>query len=113
MNYAETTIKTATIANGAQTSDEVTLTDGQTLVGIITPAALTSTAMTFTASDVAGGTFVAVRDVGGASAYSVTVAAGYYVPVDPRVFAGVRALKCVAGSAEGAARSIKLMVRNV
>lgn len=113
MNWAETTIKTVTVANGAQTSDEAALTSGQTLVAIITPGTLTSTAMTFTASDVSGGTFVAVRDVGGASAYSITVAANYYVPVDPRVFAGARAVKCVAGSAEGGDRTIKLVVRNV
>lgn len=113
MNYAEIGYKTATIANTAQTSDEVTLTDGQTLVAIITPSALTGTAMTFTASDVSGGTFVAVRDVGGASAYSLTVAASQYVPVDPRVFAGARAIKLVSGSAESAQRLIKCVIRNV
>ena len=113
MNWAETTVKTATIANGATTSDEVTLTSGQTVVAIITPAALTSTAMTFTASDISGGTFVAIRDVGGASAYSLTVAANYYVPVDPRLFAVARAVKLVGGSSEGAERAIKVIVRNV
>ena len=112
MVAAATTVD-VTIANGQTTSGEAALSNGQTLVGVILPAALTSTSMTFTAATAAGGTFVPVYDVGGAAAYSITVGTSRYVPVDPRVFAGIRYLKAVGGSTEGGSRTITLVVRNV
>jgi hypothetical protein len=82
------------------------------LVAVQTPGTLTSTAMTFTGST-DGSTYVAVRAMDGAAAYSITVAASYYVPVDIRCFAGLAYIKCVAGSAEGGARVITLITRPV
>jgi hypothetical protein len=55
-------------------------------MGIEFPAAMTGTTMTFTGSRSSGGTYVTVKEVGGASNYSVTVSASSFVPVDPRVF---------------------------
>lgn len=109
----DTTTVDVTIANGQTTSGEAALSNGQTLVGVFLPASLTSTTMTFTTATAAGGTFVPVYDVGGAAAYSITVGTSRYVPVDPRVFAGIRYLKAVGGSTESGSRTITLVVRNV
>ena len=108
----ERAIKTFTIANGEQTSGELSMGLGQ-LLGLFMPGTFTGTAITFLASDTSGGTFVDVYDVGGASAYSLTVAAGRFVPVDPRVFVGFAFIKIKSGSAEGGARSVKASVRPV
>jgi len=108
----ERTIKTFAIANGQQTSQEIATGQGQ-LLGLFMPATFTGTAITFLASDTTGGTFVDVYDVGGASAYSVTVAAGRFIPLDPRVFVGCAFVKIKSGSAEGGARSVKASVRPV
>lgn len=106
---------TVVIANGAQTSGAIETKAGNdmALVGIITPAALTSTTMTFTAchTDIAG-TFVSVVDTTG-TAVSITVAASKFIKIDPITFCGVSFLKVVGGSAEGAARTITLVFRRV
>jgi len=99
-------IKTTTIANGQTASSEVDL-EGFVLVGFETPAALTGTAMTFTVASAAAGTHKALKTSGG-SALSFTVAASGYYSVDPVNFWGVRILKLVSGSAEGAERTLTL-----
>lgn len=80
------------------------------LAAIVTPGTITSTSLTFTAS-VDGSTYVAVREVGGAAAYSVTVAASQYVPLDPRVFAGAQYVKVVPGSSEASPRVCPVVLR--
>jgi hypothetical protein len=105
-------VLTATIANGATVSDEMDLTSGRSLVAIQTPAALTGTALTFTACSTSGGTFVPVYDTSG-NAVSVTVSTSRYIPLTPASFVGIRYLKVVSGSAEAAARSITLYTREV
>ena len=97
--------------SGTDPSDAVDCSRYQ-LVGLYTPGTITSTAITFTASN-DGSTYVAVRDVAGASAYSATVAASYYVPLDPRVFAGAQWVKLVPGSSEASARSVTCVLRPV
>ena len=108
----ERSIKTFAIANGEQESDELSMGQGQ-LLGLFMPGTFTGTSITFLASDTSGGTFVDVYDVGGASAYSLTVAASRFIPVDPRVFVGFSFIKIKSGSAEGGARSVKASVRPV
>ena len=103
---------TQTIAISTATSDVLDCSLGQ-LVGLIFPAALTGTAMTFTMSNAKEGTYVPVQATGGASAYSITVAASKYVPVDLNTFSGIRYLKLVSGSTELAARSIIAVFRPV
>lgn len=98
-----------TIANSTTVSAAVDLA-GTTLHGLILPAALTGVAMTFQMSDTLAGTYVAVQNLSGAS-HSVTVAASKFVPVDPNIFAGIRFLKLVSGSAEAADRTIILSTR--
>ena len=105
LNYA----KTATIANAGQLSGAVNM-GGMTPVGLFVPAAFTGTALTFFVSDAADGTYVELRDDAGA-AYTVTVAPGGYVALDPEKFRGVRHLKVRSGSAEGAERVIKIAGR--
>jgi hypothetical protein len=101
-----------TIAASGTTSDAVNLS-GLQLVAIETPSALTGTALTFTASVSLGGTYDAVREVGGAAAYSLTMAANQWIPVSVNVFAGVPFLKIVSGSTEAAARTFNLICRPV
>jgi len=103
---------TVTIANGATVSGAAVLGGGLQLVAVQCPAALTSTAMTFTGST-DGTTYVAVYAMDGAAAYSITVGVDRIVPVDIRCFAGLAYVKCVAGSAEGGARVITLITRPV
>lgn len=102
----------ATIANAAATSDAVELNLGQ-LVGLIFPASMTGTTLTFTMSTSSGGTYVGVKDIGGAADYSITVTSSKYVPIDPRVFCGIRYLKLVSGSNETGAKVITCVFRPV
>lgn len=98
---------TVTIANGATASGEADL-GGTTLVGVILPAALTGTTLTFTAASAAGGTFIPVTGSNGSN-LSFTVAASKYLAIDPALFHGVRFIKAVSGSTEGAARDLILV----
>lgn len=103
--------QTATIAASGTTSSTVDCTRYQ-LVGFFTPAALTGTAITFTASP-DNSTFYTVREVGGAAVKSETVTTGSYYPLDPRVFAGLQYVRLVSGSTEASARSIICVLRPV
>lgn len=100
-----------TIASGQTTSSAADL-GGYQLVGIQTPAALTSTAITFTAATGAAGTYTAVYDYAGTQ-YTLTVSTSRWVYLEPVVFAGMRYIKLVGGSSEGADRTINLIVRAV
>lgn len=101
---------TVTIASSGTVSNAIDLGEG-VLVGIQMPAAFTGIALTFQASDSLAGTYNAVTSI--SAAYSVTVAAAKYVSISPNDLAGVRFIKVVSGSAEGADRDIILMVRNL
>lgn len=110
--------QTVTISSGGTTSAAIDTgllsTHSKTqLVGISFPATMTSTAMTFTAASTSGGTYTTVKEVGGASNYSITVSASSRIPLDPRVFVACPFIKCVGGSAEGAERTLTLHFREV
>lgn len=100
---------TATILSGATSSDAVQL-NGYGMVGIILPATLTSTAMTFTGSQ-DGSTYTALYNTSGTQ-LSITVAASRIVLFVPGDFVGINYLKLVAGSAEGADRTISVISRS-
>lgn len=100
------------IANGQTLSGAADCSNGQTLAGLILPAALTSTAITFTMCDTLAGTYVPVYATDGAAAYSIAVGTARYVPVNRDVFDGARFIKLVAGSTEGGARTIRLVLRS-
>lgn len=101
----------ATIASGATTSSEIDLS-GTTLCGIYIPSAFTGTSISFQAATASGGTFVSVRD-GAGNAISKTVAPSQFIKLDPTDFVGVRYLKVVSGSTEGAARTLILAARPI
>lgn len=117
MNNMTNTAKyvSVTIPNGQTTSGEVSCelvtSGGYQLHAIEFPAAMTGTAVTFTASRSSGGTFGSVRNVGGSAAYSITVTASAIVPVDWQVFSTLPYVKLVSGSAEGADRTIVVHLR--
>jgi hypothetical protein len=98
------------IANGQTESAEI-ITNGMSLCGLLLPAALTGTAITFEASDVSGGTYLPVYNSTGQVSY--TVAANRYVAIDPKDFQGIQFLKIKSGSAEGAARTIICSLKGI
>ena len=99
-----------TIASSGTVSTAANLL-GMRLVGIVTPAALTGTALTFQGS-ADGSTYTALYDTAG-DAVGATVAADRWVVLDPADFAGIPYIKAVSGSAEAAERTITLIVRPV
>ena len=101
---------TVTIANGATVSNAIDLGE-MAIVGIQTPAALTSTAFTFQASS-DNVTYAAVYKVDGTQ-YTMTVSTSRYHVVPPADLAGIRWLKVVGGSAEGGDRVITVLARHV
>lgn len=110
--------KTVTIASSGTTTAAVDTGLSSTyaktqLVGISFPAAMTSTAMTFTAASTETGTYTTLKEVGGASTYSITVSASSRVPLDHRVFVCCPFIKCVGGSSEGADRSLTLHFQEI
>lgn len=110
--YVHPVIQTADIANGQTTSQALRVTGG-VICGLITPAALTGTAITFTACDTVDGTFVPVYDSDG-NQVSVAVAASRALGLsgtEADALAPWPFIKLVSGSAEGAAREIKVVLR--
>lgn len=107
-NAVET--ETATIALNGTISGAVVL-GGRTPVALAMPAALTSTTMTFQVS-YDGTNYVALYDTSG-SAVSITVAASRNISLSDVMaqFLGAVGIKLVGGSAEGAARSIGVVMR--
>ena len=101
-------VDSVVIANGATTSTAVTLPANKRLLAIITPSALTSTAITFEQSCDDGTTYTPVYNE--SSAYSLTVSTSRYNRVVGEVFDGCRIVRLVGGTAEGAARTIKVIL---
>ncbi len=102
---------TATIASGQTTSGEIDLA-GCDLCGLFMPASFTGTTIKIQAAPASGGTFVTVQQ--GGIDYTLAVAASKYVPVENlAVVAGLRFIKLVSGSSEGADRTITLAARPV
>lgn len=99
--------RTVTIANGGTTS--AAFQTGDYIVsGVQTPAALTSTAITFLGSTSEAGTYAAVYDSEN-NQVSLTVAASRCVGLSGSEADAVAAwpwLKLVCGSAEGAERTL-------
>ena len=100
---------TVTIPNGDTTSEAVRM-DNYVLAGIITPAALTGTAFTFTVSNTFAGTYVPVYDSNG-NQVSVAAAVSRALGLsgaEADALAPWPFVKVVSGSAEGADRSLIL-----
>lgn len=110
--YRKPRVETVTIANGGTTSAAILLRD-YVLASIITPAALTSTAITFTASDTKGGSYVQVNDSDG-NQVSLVAAASRSLSLsgaEADALAACLWVKVVTGSAEGAERILKLILK--
>lgn len=99
-----------TIASGATASDGVYLV-GQTLCGFCLPAAFTGTAVTFQTSP-DGVTYQTLYDSTNAT-IGATVTQGRNYALNPANFAGYAYVKIVSGAAEGAARTVTLMLHPV
>lgn len=104
---ASTRLMTLTIANGATVSDAFPSND-HAAFGLQMPAAFTGSALTFQVSADNGTTFQALYDATGSTQVSMAVAASrsYDLPAE---LASWTHFKIVSGSAEGAARSLKVV----
>lgn len=105
-------VKEVTIDISANTTQSNAInTDGMLLTGIVFPAAMTGTAVTFDFS-VDGTNFHDVVETDGTEV-SYTVTAGDVVRVDPSgwAFASSGFLRIVSGTAEAADRNIQLIFR--
>ena len=110
MSFSKSIAKSVTVSSGQQLSESVS-TDGMLLAGIICPATLTGTALTFDFS-LDNTTFVDVVETNG-TAVSYTVTAGDVVRVDPSgwAFASTGFLRVVSDSSEAADRTINLIFK--
>lgn len=105
-------VGSTTIPISTTTSAAISL-KGMALVALKMPAALTGTAITFTACDTIDGTYVPLKVTTSGTALSYTVAASGYYAVDPAAFQGIPFLKIVSGSTEAAARTIVLSLKGL
>lgn len=107
--YTKPIVESVTIASGGTTSSVICARDA-TSYGLITPAALTSTAFTFTVCDTATGTFVTLMDsAGNTPSVTVTTSTGYAITgSEADALAPWAYFKLVGNSAEAAARTIKV-----
>ena len=106
-----TKVLTATIANGAQLSGELDLQYYKLVA--LEFATMTGTALTFTAASATGGTFVDVYDDAG-SQVSITIASDTVVGITGTpagAIAPLRFVKLKSGSAEGAERTVNVILR--
>tara|TARA_R110000851_G_C13028860_1_gene560912 strand:+ start:118 stop:492 length:375 start_codon:yes stop_codon:yes gene_type:complete len=101
-----------TILNGATVSDAVEIQIGAEIVGIITPAAITGTALSFQSS-VDGTTYNNVYSYDDTADLSIAIAASKDVSIDPSILCGRSNLKIVSNGAEGATRKILLLTRTI
>lgn len=98
------------LIDGSDTSAAIDLR-GKTLCGIFVPASFVGTSLTFSTSLTKSGTYVSMRD-GAGSAYSKTIAASQFLPLNPQDFAGVRFLKVISSATE-TSKTLTLATRNI
>jgi len=103
---------TVVIADGAAISSPAELGPGWQLLGLEFPASFTGATCTFQGS-IDGTNYFPVMIIDGASAYTVTAADSSYVPIDPRVFAGLQRVKVVSVGNETGDKTIGLAVGKV
>ena len=110
--YGRTKSEVALIDISEDASNSIAINcDNMLLSGIVFPATMTGTTITFDYS-VDGTTYVDVKETDGTEV-SYTVSAGDMVRVDPSgwAFAGGGFLRVTSGSTEAADRKIKLIFR--
>jgi hypothetical protein len=100
---------TATIASSATVSDSITVpTNGRSLIGIIIPAAMTGSTLTFKAS-YDGTNYDPVYFESTLLSITIPTGARRFIALDPKYFDGALYLQLVSGSAEAATRTIELI----
>lgn len=104
-----TTFTRATVPTGTKVTPKVDL-QGGFLGGVITPASLTSTTLTFTVGATEDDTFVPLTDTSGA-AISYTVASSKAIGFPKDVFASWRFVVLNFGTDEVGDKIITLMIR--
>jgi hypothetical protein len=110
--YKRPESRSLTVSSGGTTSAAFGVGD-YTIAGVITPSALTSTAITFTASDTFGGTYAPVYDSDG-NQVSLSAAASRAIGLsgaEADALAPFKWLKLVCGSAEAADRAITVVLK--
>lgn len=110
--YQHPRSQNALIASGG-TKSQALLVAGGVVLGIILPDAITGTTLTFEACDTADGTFVPVYDSDG-NQVSLAIAADRAIGLsgaEADALTPFPYIKLVSGSAEGADRTIKVVVR--
>lgn len=103
-----------TITSGASKSNEVNLRN-KTLCGLFFPATMTGanvTILTTNPTDTTGATEAEIKNNVGTE-YSIAVATGDYVYVDPAIFVGVGRVKVESDASEAADRDIYLAVKDL
>jgi hypothetical protein len=100
--------KPARIISG-QTISSPLFIGGQLIVGIDCGTLLTSTAFTFVNSIDGGKTFKVVENAGDGTVFAVVTEANKYIHITPPI-AGLDIVKLVAGSAEGADRTVNIIL---
>jgi hypothetical protein len=116
--FNQSAIKTydLTIASGT-TSTSITDGDasgvaGRTVIGLVTPAGIASTSVTFNVlPNISNSGHVTLKDKDGAD-YSVTVEASKQYYLDPVIFAGVLDLQIQASSSE-TNKTFTIITRNI
>jgi hypothetical protein len=99
-------IGNVTIATSGTVSTTLSLENNRIPVAIVTPAALTGTAITFNVSD-NGSTFTPLYYE--STLYSLTTSTSRHHALNRVAFEGVKFLQVVSGSAEAASRTIKVI----
>lgn len=100
--------QTVTIDESATTSDALSLSR-LTLVGLITPAALTGASITFKAASSADGTYRTLTDSDG-NALTVAVSADKHIALDPSAFIACDNIQLVSNQTEVAERVVTLVL---
>ncbi|MGL4558966.1 MAG: hypothetical protein ACRCV5_15810 [Afipia sp.] len=103
------TLRTVAVTLPAGTTTGAIDLGNDTLVGIRFPTTFTGTTVTFTASESLEGTYVGLYNASGAVSY--TIAQARFYVLNPADFRGVRFLKVVSGSSEGADRTLYLTLK--
>lgn len=100
----------AIVPNGGTESNLVEL-NGHALIGVATPGALTSTTGELQTS-IASGSFLPVYDREDTK-YTLALGTNRYIALPPGDIAGLHNVRLKVGSAEGADRTFKLLVRKL
>jgi hypothetical protein len=107
-------VEPVALANGTTTTAAIDQSKGG-ITGIIIPAGLTGTAITFTGSDTLGGTYVIIKDSAGTD-LSLTVASSRVVvltPTQQAQLAAVPFVKIVSGTSQSGAISLGVLKRSL